>query len=87
MMTRRTLIDFSDLKFISIECSKCGTKTVLDVERTSQIERADRGVIPQCCPSCQNDFDPLNHALGRFLRAYVEIKVSKNPVRIEIDTP
>jgi transcription elongation factor Elf1 len=87
VMTRRTVIDFADLRFLSVECGKCGVKTVLDIERLLDVERPGRSTIPPVCPSCETSFETLNHAIGKFVRAYAEVVKSPNRVRFEIDDP
>lgn len=77
VMKKRTVVDFSDLQFLSIECSACGTKVTIDVARTER-------EIPKTC-SCGADFGALNHAIGALVRAYNGAKSSANPVRFEID--
>lgn len=77
VMKKRTVIDFADLRFLSVECATCGTKVTIDVARTDR-------EIPKAC-SCGADFATLNHAIGSFVRAYNGARDSPNPVRFEID--
>ena len=78
VMTRRTVIDFQDLRFLAITSHECGTKLVLDVSR-ADID------IPKSCSSCGCELGSLNHNVGSFIRAYSGVKASRHAVQFEID--
>ena len=75
---RQAVIDFIDLRFLSIECSQCGTKLVLDVAASGR-------EMPEACPACHESFGSAKHQIGHFIRVYNAIKESGSKVRFEID--
>ena len=78
VMSKRTVIDFSDLQFLSIECSTCGTRLVIDVTRKNRD-------VPESCSACKESFGALKNQVGAFIRVYVAIAESGGLVRFEIN--
>jgi hypothetical protein len=74
-------MEVSDIRYISIECSKCHVKTVLDVDHIGIDKKQS---IPRECGSCGNGFGELNHAVGSLVRGYNEAKDLPDKVRFEI---
>lgn len=71
LVTTRTAVGFKDLHFLSIECSACGTRSVLDVARPGF-------EIPRQC-SCGSEFSAPNYnVVKRFVQVYNDAKDSPN---------
>lgn len=78
VMTKQTVIDFSDLRFISISCPTCKTKLVLDALATGRD-------VPDACSACLSSYGSIKHQIGAFIRVYHAVKESEVSVRFQID--
>lgn len=59
MPTKKELIiDFRDLRRLSVECPKCGRVTIFDIERdTIHSQDTNVGFMAPHCPRCHLHFD------------------------------
>lgn len=82
-MNQELILDFTDLRWIDIQCAQCGMHTVLDVAD-------DRTHIPGHCPGCQLAYESvgLRDPLIYFMRAYRNLTALKQKisVRVPIDS-
>lgn len=85
MATKRTVIAFSELNRLAVECAKCGARLVFDVDRMVTVSRPDRGNPPGMCPSCEKSFGNLTNVIGRFFQVFVDANASENKLSFEIE--
>lgn len=84
MATRRAVIPVTELKTLSIECSHCGTRMVLDVERMVDVDHCN-GSAPMACPCCKAVFPELAAAVRRYLQFFIDAKRLQHKLSFEIE--
>jgi predicted RNA-binding Zn-ribbon protein involved in translation (DUF1610 family) len=64
MPQKVSMVKIKELKYLEIECPKCGTMIGLDVTRTN--------FFPEKCPACPAMFDGFTGSLPQAFRQYIE---------------
>ncbi len=80
---KELVFDFSDMRLISIECSKCHTEVTIDASHTGK--RGNQGVATKC-PSCGEEFDPVSvqSPIAQYLDIYNTLGKINHRVRLKV---
>lgn len=82
-MVREIAINFSDLRFVSIECKGCHTKVSLDMANYKQTEERPR-FAPRRCPTCNMAFDTSIDLLNGVQASYELLANLRSAVQFRI---
>jgi len=92
-ISKEYIIDFGELKLLSIVCAKCKAEIIIDMAKKEQLF-----FPPSCqfCPICNDDFGPLfidaltslhkvyRHLTDKSDRAFVRIRIRREGNLAEI---
>lgn len=77
VMTRSLVLEFSDLKILTLECKRCGIQLRFDITKKDFD-------VPDQCPGCSEPFGAVKHQIEFFRRSYDGLASSVHPIRIEV---
>ena len=71
------VLDFKELRFVSIKCNGCGTKVILDA--------GSQANVPRHCCSCEQPFPVcFIGSIEQYCAVFKQLQDSKNSVQIHV---